>query len=132
MSRTQRSDADQSRVDRSAAKPSTPDRSRRNGVFLLVGLAVALVLAAVVSSLASGSPDGLESVAESQGFLDEGRDSTTAGSPLSDYGTAGVENDMLSVAIAGTAGVLITFALGACLFWFVRRRNGSRGTGGSR
>jgi hypothetical protein len=132
MSRTQRSDADQSRADRSAAKPSTPDRSRRNGVFLLVGLAVALVLAAVVSSLASGSPDGLESVAESQGFLDEGRDSTTAGSPLSDYGTAGVENDMLSVAIAGTAGVLITFALGACLFWFVRRRNGSRGTGGSR
>jgi hypothetical protein len=131
MSRPQRSDADQSRADQSAAKPSTPDRSRRNGVFLLVGLAVALLLAAVVSSFASGSPDGLESVAESQGFLDEGRDSTTAGSPLSDYGTAGVENDMLSVAIAGTAGVLVTFALGACLFWFVRRRNGSGGTGGS-
>jgi hypothetical protein len=96
--------------------------TRRNTGFLLGGLVVALLLAAVVSSFASAAPDGLERVATDQGFIDEGRDSAVADSPFSDYGTTGVENDLLSGAVAGGLGVLLTFALGLGLFWLVRGR----------
>ena len=41
--------------------------------FFLVGLGVTLIIAGAVSQLASSQPDGLEYVAEQQGFLDDSR-----------------------------------------------------------
>ncbi|MGB3768173.1 MAG: PDGLE domain-containing protein, partial [Phormidesmis sp.] len=40
------------------------------GKFFLIGLGVALIIAAVVSPFASSNPDGLERVAEDLGFID--------------------------------------------------------------
>ena len=53
--------------------------------FVLTSLAVCLLLAGVLSGWASGSPDGLESVAATHGFEATAGESLTAGSPFADY-----------------------------------------------
>ena len=90
---------------------------------LAVGLLVALLLAGFASYYASAHPDGLEHVAEQTGFLEAAEDSPTAGSPLADYQTEGVEDDRMSVALAGVAGVAVMALLSTGVFWALRRRD---------
>ena len=92
---------------------------------LVVALLVTLVLAGAVSGFASGSPDGLESVADRLGFASAAADSPLATSPVADYAVAGVEHPRVSGGLAGVAGVLVTLAgmLGLSL---VLRRRGPR------
>jgi cobalt/nickel transport protein len=108
--------------------------TRKLGWFLAGGLLVAILLAGVVSGFASSSPDGLDATAR-QGctfnaddeitggtcMLQQERDHQLGGSPLADYGVKGVDGP-LSTALAGIAGVLVTFAVGGGVFWLVRRR----------
>lgn len=97
--------------------------SRRPGTrrFLLVFLLATLLTAGVASYYASSHPDGLEFVAEKTGFLDRAEDSPTASSPLADYSTRGVEDDRVSVGIAGIVGSVLVLALAGGLFWALRR-----------
>lgn len=95
---------------------------RRGRGLWVVGLAVALVVAGVVSWYASASPDGLEWAAEQAGFLDTAEDSAAAGSPLADYGVAGVGSERLSGGLAGVVGVLVTLLLAGGLTMLLRRR----------
>ena len=95
--------------------------TRRSG-FLLAGLLVALLLAGVVSGFASSSPDGLEKVAQDQGFAETAEEHALSGSPVADYAVAGVEEERLSTGLAGVLGVGVTFAFGLGLFALVRRR----------
>jgi cobalt/nickel transport protein len=108
---------------------------RRFGWFIGGGLLVALLLAGVVSNFASSSPDGLESVTRAGCDFDdqdaiaggdclaqEEQDHELGDSPLADYGIKGIDNVYLSTGLAGVAGVLLTFAIGAGIFWLVRRR----------
>ena len=78
--------------------------------FVVIGLVVAAVLAGIVSGFASSSPDGLERVAEDQGFIDQAEDHDLAGSPVADYGVRGVDDARLSTGLAGLLGVTVTFA----------------------
>jgi cobalt/nickel transport protein len=94
--------------------------------LVVVGLVVSLLVAAVVSFYASAQPDGLEYVAEQVGFIDRAEDSAVAGSPLADYGTAGVEDERLSVGLAGLVGVAVTGAVAFALMWLLRRRGADR------
>jgi len=108
---------------------------KRNRVFPLAGLLVALLLAGVVSSFASGSPDGLDSVAR-DGCTFDAQDHITGGtclarheagnqtadSPLAGYGIRGIDNTHLSTGLAGVLGVLVTLGFGAGLFYLARRR----------
>lgn len=87
----------------------------------LLAAVVALVLAAVVSFYASGDPDGLERVAEDEGFVDAAADHDLGDGPLADYEVEGVDDDRLSVGLAGVVGVVVTLAVGAGLFRLVRR-----------
>lgn len=98
----------------------TPRVSTR--AFVLGALLVALLIAGVGSYYASSHPDGLEYVAERTGFLDSAEDSPTAGSPLADYGTAGVDNERVSVAIPGVVGTLLVLLIAGGLGFAVRRR----------
>jgi len=93
----------------------------RSAGWVWVGLVIALA-AVLLSPLASGSPDGLERVAEEQGFLDQGEDS--AYEILPDYTVPFIENDVLTTIVAGAVGVLIVFgaAYGAAR---LRRSSGS-------
>jgi hypothetical protein len=96
--------------------------STRNRTLWVIGLLVSLVLAGVVSFYASSSPDGLEKVAQTYGFIDNAEDSAVAGTPLADYGVRGVENERASVALAGVAGVAVTGLLAGGIFMALRRR----------
>ena len=90
--------------------------------LVLAGLAISLLLAAVVSFWAAGTPDGLETVAESLGFADAAGNHQTEGSPFADYGTRGVDSGFLSNGVAGVVGVLVTIALALTLAALAARR----------
>lgn len=120
--------ADGETVVEPAAQAPAPARP---GKFVLGGIVVAALLAGFVSFYASASPDGLEAVAETHGFIETAQDSAVAGSPLADYGVAGVENERLSVGLAGLIGVGVTLAVGGGLFLAVRRRGTEEGGGGT-
>ena len=94
--------------------------------LVLVGLAVSLVLAAGVSYYASSHPDGFEKSAGEIGFLNTAEDSPLAGSPLAEYGVAGVENERLSGGLAGVIGVASTAAISFGIFYGLRRFNKSK------
>jgi len=82
-----------------------PAAARASAVRVAVALgSVAFVAAAVLSSFASGSPDGLEATAQAVGFADAARDHALAGLPLADYGEAG----HLFVGLVGLLGVAVS------------------------
>jgi cobalt/nickel transport protein len=110
---------------------------KRTG-FIMAGLALSLLLAGVVSGFAAGSPDGLEHAARQGCTVNEEHEPVSgdcmaraeeghrlAGGPLADYGWRGIDNGALATGLSGVTGVLITFVLGAGLFWLVRRRGTS-------
>jgi cobalt/nickel transport system permease protein len=78
----------------------------RSAGWVWAGLVISLA-AVLLSPWASGSPDGLERVAEEKGFLDRGED--PAYEILPDYTVPLVENQVLTTILAGAVGVLIAF-----------------------
>jgi cobalt/nickel transport system permease protein len=98
----------------------TMSRGRTIGLFLALGLAVALILAFFVSPYASSEPDGLEKVSIDKGFDDTARDHALADAPLADYGVEGIDHARLSTGLAGIIGVAICFAVGAVVFLGIR------------
>ena len=48
----------------------------------------------------------------SPGIASSASDSPLSGGPFADYATAGVDNESLSLAIAGISGALVTLAVG--------------------
>ena len=96
-----------------------------NRKLFLIGLAVALLVAVVFAQFASSSPDGLEYVAEEQGFAETATEHDLADSPLAEYGEGLTENSGLNTAVAGLVGTLATLAFGYGIFWFARRTNRS-------
>ena len=93
-----------------------------NKKFYLIFLLVSIGLAGIVSFYASSSPDGLEKVAGDIGFIDTAKDHTLDNSALADYGVAGIENERLSVGIAGVLGVIATGVLMYLIIKFVSRK----------
>ena len=91
-------------------------------IFVL-GLIAALLVAVVVAQFASSSPDGLEYVAEQEGFAETAADHDLADSPLADYGENLSDDSGLNTAVAGLVGTLLTLALGYGVFWVARRTN---------
>lgn len=94
--------------------------------LIVVGLAVSLALASGLSFYASSQPDGFEKSAGEIGFLDTAEESPLAGSPLAEYGVAGVENERLSGGLAGVIGVASTAAISFGIFYGMRRFNKSK------
>jgi hypothetical protein len=88
----------------------------------VVGLAIAAAVVIVLAPLASPDPDGLESVAESQGWLE------TALDPLydiiPDYTVPGLDGSVSTIA-AGLIGVGLVFVVMVGLGWLLRRRQAS-------
>jgi cobalt/nickel transport system permease protein len=82
--------------------------TRGNTVIWIAGLLLALALA-ILAPLASAHPDGLEWVAEQQGFLDIAQDPTYQLIP--DYLLPGVSNEALATILAGLLGALLVFGV---------------------
>jgi uncharacterized membrane protein YedE/YeeE len=100
--------------------------SRRpsNRALVVVGIALSLLIAGVLSWYASASPDGLQRVAEDQGFAQTSEDHAAADSPLADYGAKGVGDARLSGGLAGVIGVAATGLVMGGLVLVLRRRSG--------
>lgn len=75
----------------------------------LVGLGIAALVVIILAPLASPDPDGLESVAGSQGFLGQARDALYQIIP--DYTVPGVNDPVVSTILAGLIGIAIVFAV---------------------
>ncbi|HEX75136.1 MAG TPA: hypothetical protein G4O12_00985 [Dehalococcoidia bacterium] len=72
-------------------------------------LTLALFLA-ILSPLASSSPDGLERVAEDKGFIETALDAPYEIIP--DYVMPGVVSEAVATILAGIVGALILFGIG--------------------
>jgi hypothetical protein len=84
------------------------------------GLLILALLLAILSPLASSSPDGLERVAADKGFIN------TALNPffeiMPDYVIPGVTDEALAIILAGLVGTLILFGIGYGLAKLLRTK----------
>jgi cobalt/nickel transport system permease protein len=88
------------------------------GAVTGVGLAIALG-ATLLAPLASGDPDGLERVAEDQGFIDRAQEAPF--NLLPDYTIPGLEGGFSTI-LAGVVGLLIVFTLVYGITMMIRGR----------
>ena len=98
-------------------------------VFAALVLALAVGLATAVSPFASASPDGLQRVASEHGFSDRGTTHRVQeSSPIAGYAFPGIADARLARGVAGFAGTLGVFLIGAGVAWGLRRaRRGEPG-----
>jgi cobalt/nickel transport system permease protein len=96
---------------------------QKTASFVLLGLLAALTVA-VLSPLASPSPDGLEAVAGLQGFLDQAQAPILR--VLPDYTIPLVRNPALTVLLSVGLGTIVVFAIAIVLGRIASRRAASR------
>jgi ABC-type Fe3+ transport system permease subunit len=99
---------------------STRRSSRIGRWWWAVGIAIAALVVIVLAPLASSDPDGLERVAEDQGFIE--RAENLFSGLLGDYAIPGVDNEGLSTVLAGLIGVAIVVVIVLILGRVVARR----------
>jgi cobalt/nickel transport protein len=112
---------------------STPTTNRRTTGFFLGFLVVTLLVAGGLSYVASGDPDGLDSVTLAGCELgpdgepvagtciaQNADEHALADGPLADYAVSGGEG---TVGAAGVIGVVVTLVVAGGLFWVLRRRD---------
>jgi hypothetical protein len=92
--------------------------------WIIGGLLIAVAVVVGAALFASGDPDGLERVAEDQGF--EGTAQDTPFELIADYVFPGLDEPMATI-VAGIIGVVVVFGL----VWFIgslvaRRRRTAR------
>jgi cobalt/nickel transport system permease protein len=95
-------------------------------LFLVGGLLVAVGLGLFVSGFASPAPDGLNKVAEDNGFAAKARQHLFENGPLAGYAVKGVDNQRLGKGLSGLIGVLVTFGVGLTLFALLRATRSGR------
>jgi cobalt/nickel transport protein len=88
---------------------------------ILPFLAIAIIIAVLLSPLASSLPDGLERVAEKLGFSDQATEKPLVSAPLPDYTIPVLGETRLSTSIAGLIGTLICFFLPFSLYVFRKK-----------
>ena len=96
---------------------------QKTSVWVGAGLVIALAVA-LFSFTASGDPDGLERVAEDQGFLGSALDPLYT--LLPDYTVPFVGDERVSGVAAVVAGTLVVFGLALLLGQLARRRRSER------
>ena len=88
-------------------------------VSLVYGF-MALILATLVSPLASSHPDGLERAGEILGFISKGVQESIFISPLADYSVPHMVSGAMSTGTAGLIGTILSFILAAGFFLMIR------------
>ena len=89
----------------------------------IIGYFLALAVA-LLSPLASSQPDGLERIAEDEGFLGKAEDAPYG--VIADYVLPGIENEALATILAGLIGVTIVYLLVAGLAFIAYRTISAR------
>ncbi len=96
--------------------------------LLVVGIGIAILIT-LFSPFASSAPDGLEKVAENEGFIREAEDAPYE--VIADYVLPWVDNEDVATILGGIIGVLIVAAIAlaaAVVLW--RLRGAQRPTSG--
>ncbi len=96
-----------------------PAQSSQGSGWIAAGLIIALAIT-FASPLASPNPDGLERVAEDNGFAEMATDSPYEIMP--DYSVPIIENEALTTIVAGIFGVLIVAGIGYGSALLTRRK----------
>ena len=94
--------------DRAPAAPATGETSNRRLAWWVVGYLIALATV-LIAPLASSSPDGLERVAEDQGFIETALDAPY--NIIPDYVLPGVASETIATILAGFVGVTLMYLL---------------------
>jgi len=108
-----------------APEPATesgpkPARSRLGRWWWVIGIAIAALIVIILAPLASPDPDGLERVAEDNGFIDQ---ATNFFSGLfSDYAIPGIDDPRMSTILSGLLGVVIVVGIMFLLGRILARR----------
>jgi hypothetical protein len=84
------------------------------------GALIFALFLALLSPLASSSPDGLEKIAEDKGFLETARGALFELIP--DYALPGMGNEAAATILAGIIGALILFGIGYGLARLLKRK----------
>lgn len=94
--------------------PADHPAPRASRWWWVIGLAIAASVVIILAPLASADPDGLERVAEDQGFLATARDAVY--SIIPDYTVPGIDGSASTI-LAGLIGIVVVFGL----MWLVGR-----------
>jgi ABC-type Fe3+ transport system permease subunit len=101
-------------------KPAPGGRSRIGRWWWAVGIAIAALVVVVLAPLASSDPDGLERVAEDQGFID--RAENLFAGLFGDYAIPGIDDPAVTTILSGLLGVATVVVVMVVLGRLVVRR----------
>ncbi|HEY9075677.1 MAG TPA: energy-coupling factor ABC transporter permease [Anaerolineaceae bacterium] len=88
----------------------TPEKAEAGtGKLVLIAGGILTLILAILSPLASSHPDGLEWVAEQQGFIEKAQEAVY--NLIPDYTFPGIDNPTLSTIIAGVIGAILVFGV---------------------
>ena len=99
----------------------------RSPTARLVGatLLIAGVVAIAASRCSSSAPDGLEYVAEQQGFATAADEHSRSNVPMAGYNTSLTNSAVVNTVITGVVGALIALILGLAVFRLTLRARSS-------
>ena len=91
-------------------EPAAPRPTSRVGRWWwLIGIVIVALVVIVLAPLASSDPDGLERVAEDNGFIAQAEN--VVGGLLGDYAIPGIDDPTVSTILSGLLGVAILLAV---------------------
>ena len=93
----------------SELQPPPAARARIGRWWWVVGIAIVALVVVVLAPLASSDPDGLERIAEDNGFI--GQAQNVVGGLFGDYGIPGIDDPTVSTILSGLLGVGILLAV---------------------
>ena len=94
-------------ADDTAAPPRRTSRGGRG--WWGIGIVIVALVVIVLAPLASSDPDGLERVAEDNGFISQAQN--VVGGLLGDYAIPGIDDPAVSTVLSGLLGVAILLAV---------------------
>ncbi len=94
----------------------------RNTRLTVVAVIVIVVVGIGLSQFASSQPDGLEYVAQEQGFDETAAEHPLADAPLAGYGENLEVSPGVSTAVAAIVGIAATAGLGFVVFRVARKK----------
>jgi hypothetical protein len=71
----------------------------------VIGIAIVVLVVVVLAPLASSDPDGLDRVAEDNGFI--GQAQNVVGGLFGEYGIPGIDDPTVSTILSGLLGIAI-------------------------
>lgn len=92
----------------------------RNLLYVASAIVVIVAIGVFATQFASSEPDGLEFVAEQEGFDDQAGTHSLEDAPLADYGANLDTSDGVGTATSALIGIAVTGAVVGGLMWVMR------------